>query len=59
MKIFYRAALHFAVEEGNVEIIKLLLTNSMIDKQIKDQINTYFFKEYFNKNLMIFKISYS
>lgn len=59
VKIFYGAALHFAVEEGNVEIIKCLLSNNMIDKQIKDQINAYFFKEYYNQNLMIFKISYS
>ena len=33
---FYKTPLHFAVEKGYFEIIKLLLTNKKIDIQIED-----------------------
>ena len=31
IKIIYKTALYLAVEEGNIEIVKLLLTNDKLD----------------------------
>ena len=33
---FYKTPLHFAVEKGNLEIIKLLLKNKTIDTRVED-----------------------
>ena len=36
--LFYKAALHIAVEKKNVEMIKLLLENRKINMKAKDNI---------------------
>ena len=40
--LFYITALYLAVDKGNIEIIKLLLSNDKLDINIMNVFNIYF-----------------
>ena len=57
MSLFYRTALSIAIEKGDIEIIKLLLSNPNIDPNIK-LIKTHFilfYSTYLFHEVQIFK----
>lgn len=47
-----KTALFVAVENGNIDIVKLLLSNNNIDVNIINTIINHFFKWYFNLFLL-------
>lgn len=59
MKLFFKlnsTALFLAVENGNVDIVKLLLTNDKIDVNIMNIFNITYLKNSISNYLTIFKI---